>query len=191
MATEGSEQSAASPTPGERQSTKKRRIDMPTFGPLWRIRFSIPHIGGHQIIPGREFTLSQLIIGFVTLMGVGWISGFIFSGPVRLMLAVIAAGLMVMFVARVDSGGRSVWRELQRLTAFSGKCKLHHGAARLDFAHRKRRKRVVAMLEAEKSELDRQQGFFAIVFAGLAEIYSDFMDVYGPRKRRRHGGGEY
>lgn len=176
----------ASVTPSEKQSTQKRRIDMPTFGPLWQIRFQVPHIGGHQIIPGREITLSQLLIGFFTLMSVGWLSGIFFSGPIRVMIAVVAAGAAAMFVAKVDSGGRSVWRELQRLIAFSGKCKLYHGAAAIGpNGSKNRKKRLVALLEEDNAGLERKQGFFGVIFQGLAEIYSDLMDVYGPKKRRR------
>lgn len=188
----GTDNQQAPVAPSEKQASQKRRIDMPTFGPLWGIRYQIPHIGGHQIIPGREITLSQLLIGFFALVIVGWFSGLFFSGPIRVLLAVVAAGGAGMFVARVDSGGRSVWRVLRRLIAFGAKCKLYHGAAAIGpNGSKNRKKRLVALLEEDNAALERQQGFFGVVFEGLSEIYSDLMDVYGPKKRRQRRGGKY
>lgn len=169
--------------------SNKRRMEMPTFGTLWRIRLQVPHIGGHQVIPGREVTVSQLLIGFMVFMFVAWASGLLLSGPMRVMAALIAGGLAGMFVAKVDSGGRSVWRELQRMAAFSGKCRLYQGAARIGpEGSKKRKKRLQAMLAAEDAKVEPKQGVAGVVFEGVRDIANDLWDVYGPRKRGRPAG---
>ena len=162
----------------------KRRMDMPTFGPLWRVRLQVPHIGGHQLV--REVTISQLLAGFLALVVVGWLSGFVLSGAMRLLPALVAGGGAAMLVGKVDSGGRSVWRELYRMAAYPFTCRLYHGVAPVGAGGtKKRKKHLLALIAAEQRQVTRDPSVPEIVYAGLRQICRELWETYGPRPRPR------
>lgn len=165
---------------GGQPANDKRRMDMPTFGPLWRVRMQVPHIGGHQLV--REVTVSQLLIGFLVMMFVGWLSGLVMSGPMRLLPVLIAGGGAGMLVGKMDSGGRSVWKTIYRAVAFGFKCRLYHGVAPV--GRSKRKKRLLALVAITQGRVVREPGAAEIVYAGLREIGRGLLEAYDPRSRK-------
>ncbi len=131
----------------EPEGVSRRRTEkMPTFAPLFRLKFYVHSVGNFKL--WREVTVTQLIGSVVGALVVYRISGLIFGGQLAMALAAAAAIFIPRGIAIAEDAGRPPLVEVRAWIKHLFASHYYNGARPAKGAEATRLK---AMLEEERA----------------------------------------